>query len=129
MAVERVFKTYDSPRLRGYLIQQPIVPGDAAAAARPLVAQFQKDARMKGWWDPSREIGSAYGPMLRFPRRVAWDVYLIYPPGVKWTEPLPPYPYIWMSQHEVPDDAHWMEPKKLEMAIGDLLYQLRTSSR
>lgn len=125
MAVERIFQVYDSPRLRGYVIQQPIIPSDAPAAAREQLAGLRGEPRLKGWWDGQRQIGTAYAATLRFPQRVAWDVYLIYPPGVTWTGAAPPVPLYWLSQHEVPDDAHFFEPKKLELAIGDMLYQLR----
>lgn len=124
MAVERIFKTYASHRLRGYVIQQPIIPSDAPANAREQLASLRTEPRLKGWWDARREIGTAFARTLRFPQRVAWDVYLVYPPGVQWTGSLPPVPLYWLSQHEVPDEAHFFEPKKLEMAVGDLLYQL-----
>ena len=33
-------------------------------------------------------------------RQVAWDVYLVYKPGVKWEGPRPPRPTFWMHQLE-----------------------------
>jgi hypothetical protein len=43
------------------------------------------------FWDGEQKLGRAVAGSLAIPDWVAWDIYLFYPPGAKWTEGgLPP---------------------------------------
>jgi hypothetical protein len=64
------------------------VPGGAALVP---------DKRARHYWDDSDALGRAYGRVLGTPG-AAWDVYLLYPRGVRWTAAAPPAPLFWMHQ-------------------------------
>ena len=48
-------------------------------------------------WDGDRVLGDAFAATLGL-QCSAWDVYLLYAPGVGWSEELPPEPTFWMHQ-------------------------------
>ncbi len=64
------------------------VPGGAALVP---------DKRARHYWDANGALGRAYGRVLRTPD-TAWDVYLLYARGVRWTDAGPPAPLFWMHQ-------------------------------
>ena len=53
-------------------------------------------------WDAERQLGNLYAKTLNL-RSVAWDVYLLYAPGVIWEGSEPPQPTFWM--HQLPADS------------------------
>lgn len=55
------------------------------------------DKRVRHYWDGADVLGRAYGALLPTPSD-AWDVYLLYPRGVRWTAAKPPRPAFWMHQ-------------------------------
>ena len=48
-------------------------------------------------WDGEKVLGDAFAGTLGL-RCAAWDVYLLYAPGVTWSQALPPEPTFWMHQ-------------------------------
>lgn len=100
----------------------PILPGDSPGLATEQIKRI-REPRLKGMWDPRREVGLAYKQALGLPQPVAWDVYMAYAPEVKWTGDYPPPPAFWLSQHELADEVHFMTSTKLEMATGALLHE------
>ena len=63
----------------------------------PGGAALVPDRRAHHYWDGDDSIGRAYGDLLSTPG-AAWDVYLLYPRGVRWTAAAPPKPMFWMHQ-------------------------------
>jgi hypothetical protein len=59
-------------------------------------ATFIESPQVSQYWDPSEGVSKAYGQLLSTPG-VAWDVYFLFPPGVKWTRNVPKPPF-WMQQ-------------------------------
>jgi hypothetical protein len=55
------------------------------------------DKRVRHYWDGADVLGRAYQEVLPTPG-AAWDVYLVYPRGVRWTAVKPPKPLFWMHQ-------------------------------
>ena len=53
-------------------------------------------------WHTDREIGKAFEKTLDL-TRTAWDVYLVYEPGITWDGELPPPPSYWM--HQLTEDS------------------------
>lgn len=106
MVQEHVLEAIDDANLRVYFVWLPIMLTDNAAAAEDMAAE-QKDARAHIYWDPKRQLGDAMGAAMTLPHRppadddhangVAWDIYLLYPPGVTW-EDTPPLPDHWQHQ-------------------------------
>jgi hypothetical protein len=94
--VKRVFERIRSERLKGFLIWLPILSADSAPFAVRQAEEFD-DRRVIQRWDSGRRIGNAFARRLNL-RGTAWDVYLLYAPGVKWEGDAPPAPTFWMHQ-------------------------------
>ena len=76
-----------------------MLEGDDAAAARRQSELVQESRVTKGW-DAEPRIGDLFAQTLGL-RSTAWNVYLLYPPGVRWDEAESPQPAFWM--HQLPE--------------------------
>ncbi len=95
--VQSVFEKHpNDERLRGFVVWLPMLPTDNQSAAGAQAGSFI-DARVAQQWDGDRASGETFAKMLGLKRK-AWDVYLLYAPGVKWTGEAPPMPTFWMHQ-------------------------------
>jgi hypothetical protein len=90
-----VFATISDPRLRGYIVWVPKLDGheNNVDQATHTVA----DPRASHYWDADGYLVHAYDRTLHLGQD-AWDIYLIYPPGVRWDDIEPPAPAYWMTQ-------------------------------
>ena len=73
-----------------------MMPEDDIEHARGAAAAFEK-LPVSHAWDPERYLGDLYSRTLGL-NSIAWDVYLLYPPGVRWDGENPPHPTFWMHQ-------------------------------
>ena len=73
-----------------------MMSGDTYKAAQKAFKKF-KDVRVKQFYDPQQLSGRAFAASLGHSDKVAWDVYLFYPPRTMWGE-LPPPPEVFMHQ-------------------------------
>ncbi len=95
--VESVFTKYPNDnRLRGFVVWLPMLASDSESAAGAQAGTFV-DARVAQQWDGERMSGKVVAKTLNL-RGNAWDVYMLYAPGVKWTGEAPPAPTFWMHQ-------------------------------
>ena len=95
--VQSVFAKYpNDERLRGFVVWLPMLPSDSERAAGAQAASFV-DARVAQQWDGTRASGNLLAKTLKL-KSDAWDVYLLYAPGVQWTGDTPPAPTFWMHQ-------------------------------
>ena len=94
--VESVFSKYADQRLRGFIIWLPMIPSDSEETASTQAKTFD-DPRVVQHWDGDRVIAKLMAKTLDL-KRDAWDVYLLYAPGVQWTGDQPPAPTFWMHQ-------------------------------
>lgn len=83
-------------RMRGFIVWLPMLRTDDERAAGRYAAAFTDD-RVSQVWDRQRASGQMLAKTLGL-NRTAWDVYLLYAPGVKWTAEAPPTPTFWMHQ-------------------------------
>ena len=67
--------------------------------ARHLASEYL-DPRVSYFWDADQRLGKAFKkPLgLRDAYCGAWDAYLVFGPGILWTEETPPAPSFWMHQ-------------------------------
>lgn len=83
--------------LRAYVIWVPMYRGmerDVPDASREVA-----DPRSHHYWDGNSASMRAVRATLGITED-AWDVFLLYPPGVKWQGEHPPQPEFWMHQLE-----------------------------
>jgi hypothetical protein len=66
-----------------------------AALAQEVVFQ---DERISQYWDGERVLGRLVSQTLKLAAPVAWDFYLLYPPGAMWKAERVPIPDFWMHQ-------------------------------
>jgi hypothetical protein len=116
------------PDLRVYLVWVPILFGDGPESADSSSRPY-RDPRVRQFFDDKGALADLMGKKLDLPKLRhggrAWDVYLLYPPGARWT-PDAPAPAFWMHQLEGvdPKRAPKLDTKVMLERIGTL-----TSSR
>ncbi len=92
-----VLDTIPEPSIRAYVAWVPILPDDNESAVLESCARIT-DGRAAHFWDEKRALPELFNPVLRLPEGwPAWDVYMAYPPGVRW-EQEPPAPAYWHHQ-------------------------------
>jgi mercuric ion binding protein len=102
--VQSVFSRYpNDARLRGFVVWLPMLPSDSRETAAAQAASFV-DQRLVQQWDGDRASGNLMAKTLAL-KGAAWDVYLLYAPGVTWTGEQPPAPTFWMHQLRAEDGA------------------------
>ena len=104
--VKDLFSKHLSTELKGYLVWLPMLSEDNASSADNQ-SSLISDHRILQGWDEKREISGQFEKTLKL-KKTAWDVYLIYAPGVVWEGDLPPAPTFWMHQLE---KANGADPK------------------
>jgi hypothetical protein len=87
-------------------------------------AETIRDVRISQGWDSSRDVGKLFGAALDL-HEIAWDVYLIYKPGITWEGQQPPHPTFWMHQLAGADSSLLLcvNPGRLNAEVGKLLGQ------
>jgi len=94
---EHVFEGIDTQTLRAYAVWEPILRTDDARGARKATT-ILPDPRVRHYWTPGQEVGEMFQAPLRLKGEPAWDVYLVYAPGVEWKGTNPPKPATFMHQ-------------------------------
>jgi mercuric ion transport protein len=95
--VGELFDKQASDKLAGFAVWLPMKPKVTPQTAW-LEAEKLKDERISvRGWDSKWQIGNLFAMPLKL-SSTAWDVYLIYAPGVKWEGNQPPKPSYWMHQ-------------------------------
>ena len=92
---EKLFEREPSPHLRGYAVWVPMHRANESQVATATATA--RDPRIAQFWDAHGTELVAFRAPLGLTSD-AWDVYLLYPPGVRWDGPTPPPPTFWMHQ-------------------------------
>jgi hypothetical protein len=116
-----VLDTIDSPQLAVYVVWEPILRTDDERGARKATRIF-RDERVRNYWTDKTDLGKAFQKPLGLEAVPAWDVYLVYPPGVTWDGDSPPAPVLFQHQlrGRLPD-AQLLDGPSLAEAIRRLL--------
>lgn len=120
--VKTLFDAMDAPTLRGFIDWVPMMAGDDAEAA-DAQADTLRDPRILEGWDGDRRVAEAFTRTLGL-KRMAWDCYLLYAPGVRWEREDPPPPTFWMHQLSLRSGADpklLLSPPTLFLRLGALL--------
>ena len=105
------------------IVWTPMLPGDCEKMAQSATALIP-DARASHYYDPDRRAGRALASRMGGEGKVAWDIYLFFPPGMTWEDEAP-LPVDWV--HQLGDTA-WADParchrgKDLVAALEALLH-------
>lgn len=121
--VQSVFSKHaNDARLRGFVVWLPMLPSDSKESAGAQAASFV-DGRLMQHWDGDRASGNLLAKTLGL-KGSAWDVYLLYAPGVQWTGEQPPAPTFWMHQlreESGADQRTCLNPAVFEAKVAELL--------
>jgi hypothetical protein len=126
LVVKNLFATHTSTDLRGYLVWLPILSPDTTFAASSR-SSLSSDVRLEQGWDADRIIGKQFQTTLKLPG-TAWDVYLIYAPGVTWEGETPPQPTFWMHQLRKEEGGNpklFLNAERLSSELGKQLAKLK----
>jgi len=95
-----------------YAVWEPILKTDDERSSRKAVTLFP-DAPVKNYWVRTCAVGKMFQPPIGLEGEPAWDVYLVYEPGVEWEGDGPPDPTFFMHQlsGRLPDDLRLDGPK------------------
>ena len=97
MVLEKVLQTNKSTQLAAYAVWEPILRTDDARSSRKATTLLP-DARVRHFWTATQDLGVLFEPAIDLASEPAWDVYLVYPPGVAWDGQRPPRPAYFMHQ-------------------------------
>jgi hypothetical protein len=113
---EEVTKRIKSDRFQVFCVWTPAFPSDGQTLAREGAA-IMRDPREKNYWDARSELGTVFGPVVKLPgnKQFAFDVYFVYPGGVRWEGARPPAPVDWM--HQILDDDRFLDGKRLREMV------------
>ena len=119
MVQQEVLEQVDSDDLSVFAVWMPVLGSDNAAAAKDAESLLPDD-RVTHYWDDDNSLGKLYGRLLTLPRgrQLAWDIYFVYAPGIRWEEE-PPRPTQWM--HQLGRDERLLNTDMLRGTILELL--------
>ena len=116
--VRKLFEEIDAKTLKGFSVWLPVMDGDKEESARAESENFP-DERVEHGWDSEGQIGQLFAIALNL-KGVAWDVHLLYEPGITWEADDPPKPTFWM--HQLPPVAG--ADGKLQLNPGRFSHEL-----
>lgn len=62
-------------------------------------ARDLQNTNVYSYWDPRKFVGTQYSEQFEWKDTLAWDVYLFFDAGKRWTKPgTPPTPDFWFHQ-------------------------------
>jgi hypothetical protein len=98
--VEESLAELSSAEVSVHVVWLPVLKGDTPEAARHSARLIGYTAQVAHYWDVERALSNRYCELLRLEERgrtVAWDLYLLYERGARWTAD-PPMPTLWLQQ-------------------------------
>jgi hypothetical protein len=87
-AIEKVLDSQPSPKIRVFVVWEPVLPTDLSAPSTATLKRL-RDHRVSQYWDKGRVVSRLLGE--RDHRSIVWDYVAVYPPGALWKE-APPEP-------------------------------------
>jgi len=80
---ESVLERIDDDDLAVYVVWEPIFRTDDQRSSRKA-STLLPDPRVTHYWVETQDVGKMYQPAIGLEGEAAWDVYLVYPPGIGW---------------------------------------------
>lgn len=108
-----VLEHVESQNLAVYAVWEPILRTDDERSSRKATILFPDD-RVSNYWVDTQSVGELFQAPIDLTTEPAWDVYLVYAPGVVWGEESgPPRPNFFMHQlgGRLPDEFRLDGPK------------------
>lgn len=119
-----VFAKETSKRLAGFIVWDPMLDGTSGNV--PSAMELAPDPRIVQYWDGLNDVGIEYGRLLPVASGLAWDVYMVFAPGVVWSGRTPPRPAFWMHQLNI-TNAPRLDPALFDEHVHAMLAARRPS--
>ncbi len=117
--VRKILEEVSDPRLRVYVVWEPMLSGDSRALAEKM-SQKTQDARVVHQsWDEAQLSGKAWQELMGL-GGVAWDVYFLYGPEAEWGESGPAMPDYWEHQGAGTRE-NWLSYETLKAKVEETL--------
>lgn len=87
-AIQRLLNEQHDPRIRVFVIWEPVLPTDLGAPSTRTLARLS-DLRASQYWDKEHLVSQSLGEKER--SSVVWDYVAVYAPGKLWDQ-VPPEP-------------------------------------
>ena len=98
MIERRVLKVLPAPSLRVYVVWVPVLKKDGREVAEKRT-ELLIDPRATHFWGGDLALADAFKQPLGMKSSSAWDVFLVFRPGVRWKEAAP-VPDLYMHRQE-----------------------------
>lgn len=122
-AFEIIGNLASDKRLAVFIVWIDMLPADNGNEARRQ-AERMADPRVTHFHDGARRAGNAIAGAMGAQNRTAWDIYMIYPPGISWGKAAPK-PEAWV--HQILAEV-WANPLRFRtggMLKGELSRMIR----
>jgi hypothetical protein len=98
-----------------YAVWEPILKTDDERSSRKATILFPDD-RVSHYWVNNKDVGRLFQGAIDLVSEPAWDVYLVYAPGIRWEGKEPPRPTYFQHQlgGRLPADQRLDGPKLAE---------------
>jgi hypothetical protein len=106
------------PDLRVFVVWEPAQGRDHDTGAGAASQLLRDDPRASQFWSESRYAGTAFRRQLGFTASPAWDVFLLFAPGVRWTAEAPAATM--MMNNRSPDQEVHFDAERLAAKITEL---------
>lgn len=119
--LDQVITKIEGDRFAVYVVWEPILRTDDEQSSRKAATLFP-DTRVTNYWVDTKAVGRLFQSPLRLTTEPAWDVYLVYEPGISWADSIPPTPTQFMHQlsGRLPEDQQ-LDGARLRSWIEALL--------
>ena len=117
-----VLEAHKRKDLRALIVWVPVLSSDSLESAN-AVAHLISDPRALHFYDACHAVAGAIATSVGGQGVAAYDTYLFYPPGARWTASPPPP--VWWA-HQLGPSA-WADPSRFRWA-ETLTSELRTAA-
>ncbi len=108
-----VLNRIDDPKLRVYVVWGPMLGGETEEDAREATASLA-DSRGTHFWTGVHTLAEVLRAPAGLQEELAWDTFLLFPPGAKWGD-VPPTPvYVMHVEKRLPPDRRLNGEKLFE---------------
>jgi len=115
-----VLDRIDDDRLRTYVVWGPMQGGETRQKAEEAT-ESQSDPRATHFWTGAQVVAERLQGPAGLEDELAWDTFLLYPPGARWEGKVPPEPAHVMHVGKSLPAADRLNGEKLYQRAGELI--------
>lgn len=120
MVQRYILNRIDDPKLRVYVVWGPMLGGEKEEDAREATALLP-DPRTAHYWTGEHALAEALRSTAGLKEELAWDTFLLFPPGGRWGDLPPPPAYVMhVGKRALPPDRR-LNGEKLFEQVKKLL--------